>query len=163
MRHITCRIGLTCKAGNEFGSATICTDLEDYRRQDNADTKAHDEAESNKSKAQAQKELDSVLAVYNKMCMPAGVDDKTFLLTAMTKARYDGTTSFKDFEKDTTDIVRIGALDSVSIRTDVQRPVFNHNDGRLYMMSIPFDMSREGRVTSWCCLPAPVSRCGSTT
>ena len=29
MRHITCRIGLTCKAGNEFGSATICTDWED--------------------------------------------------------------------------------------------------------------------------------------
>lgn len=145
MRHITCRIGLTCKAGNEFGSATICTDLEDYRRKDNADTKAHDEAESDKSEGQAQKELDSVLAVYNKMCMPAGVDDKTFLLTAMTKARYDGTTSFKDFEKDTTGIVRIGALDSVSIRTDVQRPVFNHNDGRLYMMSIPFDMSREGK------------------
>ena len=145
MRHITCRIGLTCKAGNEFGSATICTDLEDYRRQDNADTKAHDKAESDKTKEQAQKELDSVLAVYNKMCMPAGVDDKTFLLTAMTKARYDGTTSFKDFEKDTTGIVRIGALDSVSIRTDVQRPVFNHNDGRLYLMSIPFDMSREGK------------------
>ncbi len=145
MRHITCRIGLTCKAGNEFGSATICTDLEDYRRQDNADTKAHDEAESNKSEGQAQKELDSVLAVYNKMCMPAGVDDKTFLLTAMTKARYDGTTSFKDFEKDPTGIVRIGALDSVSIRKDVQRPVFNHNDGRLYMMSVPFDMSSEGK------------------
>ena len=144
MRHITCRIGLTCKAGNEFGSATICTDLEDYRRQDNADTKAHDEAESNKSEEQAQKELDSVLVVYNKMCMPAGVDDKTFLLMAMTKARYDGTSSFKDFEKDTTGIVRIGTKDSVAIRTDVQRPAFNHNDSRLYMMSIPFDMSREG-------------------
>lgn len=144
MRHITCRIGLTCKAGNEFGSATICTDLEDYRRQDNADTKAHDEAEREKTKEQAQKELDSVLVVYNKMCMPAGVDDETFLLTAMTKARYDGTYSFKDFEKDTTGIVRIGAKDSVAIRTDVQRPAFNHNDSRLYMMSIPFDMSREG-------------------
>ena len=145
MRHITCRIGLTCKAGNEFGSATICTDLEDYRRQDNADTQAHDKAESDKSEGQAQKELDSVLAVYNKMCMPAGVDDKTFLLTAMTKARYDGTTSFKDFEKDATGIVKIGEMGADSIRTDVQRPVFNHNDGRLYMMSIPFDMSREGK------------------
>ena len=141
MRHITCRIGLTCKAGNEFGSATICTDLEDYRRQDNADTKTNDEAESEKTKEQAQKELYSVLAVYNKMCMPAGVDDETFLLTAMTKARYDGTTNFKDFEKDTTDIVKIGEKSADAIRTDVQRPVFNHNDGRLYLMSIPFDMS----------------------
>ena len=145
MRHVTCRIGLTCKAGNEFGSATICTDLEDYRRQDNADTKAHDDAETVKTDEQAQKELDSVMAVYNKMCMPAGVDDKTFLLTAMTKARYDGTTSFKDFEKDATGIVKIGEKDSAAIRADVQRPVFNSNDGRLYMMSVSFDMSSEGK------------------
>ena len=79
------------------------------------------------------------------MCMPAGVDDETFLLTAMTKARYDGTSNFKDFEKDATGIVKIGEMGADSIRTDVQRPVFNHNDGRLYMMSIPFDMSREGK------------------
>ena len=141
MRHITCRIGLTCKAGNEFGSATICTDLEDYYRKDNADTKANDEAESNKSKEQAQRELDSVMAVYNKMCMPAGVDDETFLLTAMTKERYDTTKYFNVFEKSSKGIVKIGEKDSATIRTDVQRPVFNHNDGRLYMMSIPFDMS----------------------
>ena len=141
MRHITCRIGLTCKAGNEFGSATICTDLEDYYRKDNADTKANDEAESNKSKEQAQRELDSVMAVYNKMCMPAGVDDETFLLTAMTMERYDTTKYFNVFEKSSKGIVKIGEKDSATIRTDVQRPVFNHNDGRLYMMSIPFDMS----------------------
>ena len=141
MHHITCRIGLTCKAGNEFGSATICTDLEDYYRKDNADTKANDEAESNKSKEQAQRELDSVMAVYNKMCMPAGVDDETFLLTAMTKERYDTTKYFNVFEKSSKGIVKIGEKDSATIRTDVQRPVFNHNDGRLYMMSIPFDMS----------------------
>ena len=143
MRHITCRIGLTCKAGNEFGSATICTDLEDYRRQDNTDTKAHDDAETAKTEVKAREELESVMAVYNKMCMPAGVDDETFLLTAMTQDRYNNTSSFKDFEMDTTGIRKIGALDSTTIRTTVQHPVFNANDGRLYMMSIPFDMSKQ--------------------
>jgi hypothetical protein len=143
MRHITCRIGLTCKAGNEFGSATICTDWEDYKRQDNADTKANDDKETAKTEAQAKKERDSVMAVYHKMCMPAGVDEETFLLTAMTQERYNNTTSFKDFEMDTTGIRKIGTLDSATIRTTVQHPVFNGNDGRLYMMSIPFDMSKQ--------------------
>ena len=123
MRHITCRIGLTCKAGNEFGSATICTDPNDYNTPE---------------------ELAQVMAVYNKMCMPAGVDDETFLLTAMPQALYNATdTDFKNLERYTTasGIVKIGEKDSALIRTDVQRPVFNGNDGRLYLMSIPYDMS----------------------
>ena len=123
MRHITCRIGLTCKAGNEFGSATICTDPKDYNNTE---------------------ELAQVMAVYNKMCMPAGVDDETFLLTAMPQALYNATdTDFKNLERYTKDngIVKIGDKDSSLIRTDVQRPVFNGNDGRLYLMSIPYDMS----------------------
>ena len=143
MRHITCRIGLTCKAGNEFGSAEICTDWHDYKRQDNADSQANDDAETAKTDDEAKDELAKVMAVYNKMCMPAGVDDETFLLTAMTQDRYNNTTSFKDFEMDTTGIRKISALDSATIRTTVQHPVFNANDGRLYMMSIPFDMSKQ--------------------
>lgn len=143
MRHITCRIGLTCKAGNDFGSAEICTDWEDYKRQDNANTEANDALETSKTDEEAKAELAEVMAVYNRMCMPAGVDDETFQLTAMTKSRYSATTNFADFEKDTTGIVKIGEKDSTAIRTDVQRPVFNGNDGRLYMMSIPMDMSKE--------------------
>ena len=146
MRHITCRIGLTCKSGNEFGGATICTDMEDYRRQDNADTEEHDNAESSKTDEQAQAELDKVMAVYNKMCMPAGVDDKTFMLTAMTQTLYNGAnTDFKNFEKYGVDdgIVKIGTMSADDIKTSVQHPVFNANDGRLYMMSIPIDMSKE--------------------
>ena len=144
MRHITCRIGLTCKAGNEFGSATICTDWHDYKRQDNADTNEHDALETDKSDEQAQAELAQVMAVYNKMCMPAGVDDKTFLLTTMTQALYDGeTTDFKNLERYTTanGIVKIGTKTAEEIANEIQHPVFNGNDGRLYMMSIPIDMS----------------------
>lgn len=147
MRHITCRIGLTCRAGNEFGSAEICTKWEDYKRQDNADTKANDDAETNKSDEDAKKEFESVWAVYNRMCMPAGVDDKTFLLTTMTSTLYnDSGTDFKNLEKYSTEdgIVKIGTMDSSVIRQTVQRPVFHGNDGRLYMMSIPFDMSSQG-------------------
>ena len=146
MRHITCRIGLTCKSGNEFGSATICTDWEDYKRKDNADTQAHDDAETAKTDEEAQAELAQVMAVYNKMCMPAGVDDKTFLLTAMPQTLYEDTnTDFKNFEKygEADGIVKIGTMSAEDIASYVQHPVFNHNDGRLYMMSIPIDMSQE--------------------
>ena len=146
MRHITCRIGLTCKAGNEFGSATICTDWQDYKHSDNADTQANDDAESTKTDEEAQAELAQVMSVYNKMCMPAGVDDQTFLLTAMTSQLYDGTeTDFKNLEKyGTADgIVKIATKSASDIAANVQHPVFNANDGRLYMMSIPFDMSAE--------------------
>ncbi len=143
MRHIACRIGLTNKAGNQFSSATICTDWQDYKRKDNADINANDNAETSKTDGLAQSELAQVMAAYHKMCMPAGVDDKTFLLTAMTTDRYDNTTNFEDFEKDTTGIVKIGEKKSAAIRTAVQHPVFNGNNGRLYLMSIPFDMSEE--------------------
>ena len=148
MRHITCRIGLTCKSGNEFGSATICTDIADYKRMDNADTQEHDAAEMAKTDEQAQKERDSVMAVYNKMCMPAGVDDETFLLTTMTQTLYDGKdTDFKNLEKygASDGIVKIGTMSAANITTNVQHPVFNANDGRLYMMSIPMDMSSESK------------------
>ncbi|SHK69203.1 hypothetical protein [Xylanibacter ruminicola] len=147
MRHIACRIGLTCKSGNEFGSAQICTDVADYKRKDNADTKDHDDAETAKTDEEAQAELDQVMAVYNKMCMPAGVDDKTFLLTAMTQSLYNGTdTDFKNFEKYgvSDGIVKIGTKSAEYIASYVQHPVFNGNDGRLYMMSIPMDMSSTG-------------------
>ena len=146
MRHITCRIGLTCKAGNEFSGAQICTDWQDYKRQDNADTKTHDEAESSKTDEEAKNELAQVMAVYHKMCMPAGVDDETFMLTAMTSDLYDDkTTDFKNLEiyGTTNRVVKIGEKDSAEVRMTVQHPVFNGNDGRLYMMSIPFDISRE--------------------
>ena len=146
MRHIACRIGLTCKSGNEFGSATICTDFADYKREDNADTKAHDDAETEKTDEQAQNELNQVMEVYNKMCMPAGVDDKTFLLTTMTQELYNASgTDFKNLEKYGKDdgIVTIDSMSAEDIANNIQRPVFNGNDGRLYMVSIPFDMSNE--------------------
>lgn len=143
MRHIACRIGVTAKAGNELASVSICTELNDYKRQDNADTNEHDEEETSKTDEDAQKELDAVMAAYNKMCMPAGIDDETFLLTAMTQERYNATEDFSDFEKSTDGIVKIGKMTASEIASSVQHPVFNNNDGRRYFMSIPIDMSSE--------------------
>ena len=144
MRHITTRIGLTCKSGNEFGSAQICTDWEDYKRADNADTQANDDAETGKTDEEAKAQLAQVMAVYNRMCMPAGVDDKTFQLTAMTKELF-ATADYKNMEQydQTHGIVKIDTKSAAYIAENIQRPVFNGNDGRLYMMSIPMDMSTE--------------------
>ena len=146
MRHIACRFGLVAKSGNELSSAMICTDVEDYRRQDNAAGKDDDHAEAIKSDEQVEKERDSVLAVYNKLCMPAGVDDETFLLTAMTTDLHDSTsTVFKNLEKygEANGIIKFNTKYAAYIKDHVQRPVFNSNDGRLYFMTIPIDMSRE--------------------
>ena len=147
MRHIACRIGLTSKSGNELAGAVICTDWHDYKRDDNSDTFDHDAAETAKTDEQAQEECNRVMAVYNRMCMPAGVDDRTFLLTAMTKSLYENdATDFYNLEKYgvSDGIVKIGTMSAQEIADNVQHPVFNSNDGRLYMMSIPFDMSSGG-------------------
>ena len=125
MRHITCRIALVCKGGNEFGSAQVCLEDADYDNTTDAD---------------------KVRAVYNKMCMPAGVDDATFQLTAMTKQLYGGSaTDLYDIEKYTTTdgIVKIGTQKSEYIANNVQHPMFKNNNGNQYLMSIPFDMSSD--------------------
>ncbi len=156
MHHIACRIGLTCKPGNEFAGAVICTDWHDYKRDDNDDTQAHDDLENAKTDEQAQEECNQVLAAYNRMCMPGGIDDRTFLPVAMTQALYnDDNTDFRNLEQyGTADgIVKIGTLSAAEIESQVQHPVFNSNDGRLYMMSIPYDMS-SGALGQELTLPA---------
>lgn len=147
MRHIACRVGFTSKSGNELSSASICLDWHDYMREDNADTSINDQIESGKSEDKAKEECNQVVAAYNKMCMPAGVDDETFLLTAMTTALLNGeTTDFKNLEKyaESDGIVKFNTKDADYINKSVQRPVFNSNDGRLYFVTIPIDMSTGG-------------------
>lgn len=147
MRHIACRIGITAKSGNELSGAEICLDWEDYKRMDNADTAANDATETGKTDDEAKAEVALVDAAIKKMCMPAGVDDRTFLLTAMTQTLYNGAdTDFKNLEKYGVNdgVVKIGTMSADYIANYVQHPVFDGNDGRLYMMSIPFDMSSDG-------------------
>jgi len=121
MRHIACRIALTPKSGNQFSSVEFCTNRADYDTDD--DYKA-------------------VVEAYNKMCMPAGVDDETFQLTAMTQERYQAG-NLQDIEKSSEGIVKIGAMSADSIATYVQHPMFKNNNGNQYLISIPVDMSSE--------------------
>ena len=158
LKHQGCRIGFTQKAGNELQNAEICTDWEDYKRLDNADTDEHDEAsnEHGKTDEEAKAECELVKAVYNKMCMPAGVDTENALLSTMTKALYDGTEDFKGIHTKTTadGIVTINTQSADYIASSVQRPVFGGNDGRLYMITIPYDMSTADTHGETLTLPA---------
>ena len=113
---------------------------------DNNTTSANDESasEHGKTEAQAKAEADAVIAVYNQMCMPAGVDVDNSLLNTMTKAKYeDADTDFRTIHAATDGIVKFDTKTPDEIRDEVQRPVFCLNDGRLYMVTIPYDMSSD--------------------
>lgn len=158
LKHQGCRIGFVAKAGNELQKAEICTDWQDYMWQDNSNTNSNDEStsEHGKTEAQARAEAAAVKAVYDQMCMPSGVDVETSVLTTMTKALYDATTDFTTIHAKTESdgIVKINVKTPEEIRNDVQRPVFCANDGRLYMVTIPYDMSNDAKSGEGLKLPA---------
>lgn len=120
LKHQGCRIGFIAKAGNEFGSAVICLDSEDY---------------------DVEGQADAVRAVYERMCMPSGVEMSRSLLRTLTKAKYEAQTDFSKIHEETDGMVYFGKLAPEEIASGVQRPVFCSNDGRLYMVTIPYDMS----------------------
>ena len=138
LKHQGCRIGITPKAGNELSGAQVCLDAADYAWEDNASGAAQDAADK---WADAEEKAAAVRAVYERMCMPAGVDIHHSLLKTLTKAKYEATTDFSTIHEETEGIVSFGSLTPAAIASDVQRPVFCSNDGRLYMITIPYDMS----------------------
>ena len=156
LKHQGCRIEFQAHGGNELVRAEICTEIEDYRWKDNADSLKFDNsaAEHGKSLTQATLERDSVVAVYNRMCIPAGADVENALLTTMTKTLYDTTDDFRDISNSPTGIVAFGTKTSAEIASDVQRPVFCMNDGRLDLITIPYDMSSEEHRGEMLVLPA---------
>ena len=153
LKHQGCRIGFIAKAGNELCKAEVCTEWEDYMWADNADTNANDESdqEHGKTEEQAKAEAAAVKAVYDRMCMPSGVDIGTSLLNTMTSTLYNTDVTVGSSTKtllgelhtktETDGIVKFGEKTPEQIASDVQRPVFCANDGRLYLVTIPYDMS----------------------
>jgi len=158
LKHLGCRIGFTTKAGNELRRAEICTDWKDYMWEDNADTAEHDEADTEHGKAEAvaREQAEAVKAVYDRMCMPAGVDMEHALLTSMTQALYDSQPNFAKIHEKTEDdgIVKYDTKTPDQIASEVKRPEFASNDGRLYMISVPYDMSTGGRRGEAIVLPS---------
>lgn len=145
LRHVCSRIGFTAKAGNQFAGAEICTAPADYMWNDNANSHKNDELDK-LSPEEAQQVADEVRSVYNRMCMPAGVDIEASALRAMTNTLYDNLSSSKTFniieQKTTADgIVEYGKQTPDYIAQSVKHPSFSNVDGRLYMITVPYDMS----------------------
>lgn len=147
LRHLCSRVRFTPKAGNQFYSAEICLDKKYYQWNDNADS--HDNDVSDKlSDEEAEQVVDEVKAVFNRMCMPAGVDIESGTLRTMTTTLYGNLSTNKQFnileQKTTADgIVDYGTMSASDIATNVQHPKFSNVDGYLNMITIPYDMSND--------------------
>lgn len=141
LRHLCCRLSVVPTSGNELVNVEITTDPADYKRDDNADTPEDDEADK---LADPEKAAAEVEAVYNKMCMPGGVDYNTGL-KAMSVAYRDSHANVKTIEAkaDQDQMIAFNTLNSEEIKTKVVRPVFNNNDGNRYLVAIPHDMSTD--------------------
>jgi len=149
LKHLGCRIVVTPKAGNQMNSVEVATDWQDYKYLDNNTTTEKDEADAEHGKTDdaAQNECNSVMAVYNKMCMPAGVDMEQGALMGMTQSYYNTATDFKQLEDAPDDaFYKYGTNTGAYIKESVQRPVFNTINGACYLISIPYDMSDDANT-----------------
>lgn len=173
LRHIGSRIFFYHKnMGNQLSWAEISTDPEDYKRLDNADNTSNDNADKTYPKTftykgetvtinSAEEAAAGVKAVYDRMCMPAGVNLEEGTLRGMTKAAYDATDDFThieeweyDLSKMESKFVEFGGKDSEFIANYVQRPVFTTSlNNRLHLITIPYDMSVGDRKGELLVLP----------
>lgn len=165
MRHICSRIAFSYRNnGSQFYKVEIATNLEDYKRKDNADTSANDNSntEANKTNEKAQEELDAVMDAYNRMCMPAGVDIEKSELYAMTKAFWEPLDNndadnkklrFLENEPAST-FYHFGDDTPANVEKNVQRPVFANVNTSCYLITIPYDMSNGDQQGNIITLPA---------
>ena len=127
MRHLACRIGISQKSGNELVSAEICTSASDYT--DSEGTTAAEKAAA-------------VQAVYELMCMPAGVNMTNETLYSITQEAFNSeNTDYKNIHE-SEGIVAFNTQTAEYIKNKVTHPKFTSNiDGRLYLISIPYQFS----------------------
>lgn len=147
MKHLASRIMFEPRAGNRIYKIEISTDAADYMREDNSDSRDHDTSDK-AEEAEATERAANVAAIYNKMCLPAGVDWETGHLRGMYKSYYDAAANFYDIdERNATDgivdIFEYGTLTGTQIKDNAQRPVFNRIDTRFLFMTVPYDMSND--------------------
>lgn len=147
LRHLGSRIRFSYYAGNQFAGAEICLDKADYQWNDNADSHTNDIADK-LTDDMAQAVVDSVNNVFNRLCLPAGVNIETGTLRAMTKTLYDDlaeNSKFNIIEQKTgaDGLVDYGTMSPSDIATNVVHPKFSNVDGQLYMITIPYDMSND--------------------
>ena len=142
LRHLGCRISFVPKPGNRLFKVELCTDEKDYRWDDNAgedDTNPDD-----KDKLTNATEIaEQVKAVYNKMCMPGGVDIETGSLLALSQDYKDEHPKGPDFQgakfaEIFEQMVKYPTDQDVA--TAAVRPGFALADYKMYMIAIPYDM-----------------------
>lgn len=143
LRHMGFRVGFTPYPGNQISRIELCLDKEDYMRKDNAGSSA-DDASDIMNETDAENIANEVKAVYNRMCMPGGVDIENYHLKAMTKAFFNG----GDFEHivsaaNQDKMISFGKKSAAEIDSLAQRPIFINNNGTFYSIAIPYDMSTE--------------------
>lgn len=158
LKHIGSRILFMYRnSGSRLVKVEISTDPEDYAREDNANTNTNDQANKFPKTVKVngtdvtltpQEAADAVAAVYDRMCMPAGVNLDNGTLKGMTKAAYETTTDFSHLEEweytaeGRNKLVSYRTKTPEEIKSDIQRPVFTGAlDSRCYLITIPYDMS----------------------
>lgn len=158
LKHLGSRIGFSPISGNQLHMVEICTDWQDYKWKDNSDEHSEDTStsESKKPDEQAKAECAEVLAAYNRMCMPAGVeeDDKGhFVLKSFLKDQYK-VENLNHLEDKTGIFYSYGENTNSYIKTNVKRPMFGNVNGSSYLITIPYDMSNESTQGDVITLPA---------
>ncbi|MGN1246221.1 MAG: hypothetical protein ACI4UN_06275 [Muribaculaceae bacterium] len=143
LRHMGFRVGFTPYPGNRISRIELCLDAADYMRNDNAGSSQADE-DDKLSPEEAAEVAAEVKAVYNRMCMPGGVDIEKYRLKAMTKAFFTNASS--DFqhivsEANQAQMISFGDKTAAEIESLAQRPTFINNNGTFYSIAIPYDMS----------------------
>lgn len=142
LRHLGCRISFVPKPGNRLFKVELCTDEKDYRWDDNAgedDTNPDD-----KDKLTNATEIaEQVSEVYNKMCMPGGVNVETGSLLALSQDYKDAHPKGPDFQgakfaEIFEQMVKYPTDQDVA--TAAVRPDFALADNKMYMITIPYDM-----------------------
>ena len=144
LRHLGCRISFVPKPGNRLFKVELCTDEKDYTWDDNAGEDASNPDEADKL-TNATEIAEQVKAVYNKMCMPGGVDMKTGSLLALSQAYKDAHPKGPDFTGTGNSYATIfEQMVSYPAKEDVTattvRPDFALADNKMYMITIPYDM-----------------------
>lgn len=133
MRHLACRLGFSPRENNQFAKIEITYDPADYRRDDNADTNEHDAADKiiteNGTTITAEQAAANVKVAYESMCWPGGVNMDDLSLMACAPGADQGN-------------IMHGTKTPEEIATQTRRPEFKSSvDSRLYMVTIPYDMS----------------------
>lgn len=144
LRHLGCRISFVPKPGNRLFKVQLCIDEKDYTWDDNAGEDAATNPDDADKLTNAAEIAKQVSEVYNKMCMPGGVDKKTGNLLAMSQAYktahpngpdFQGAKFSEIFKKE---MVKYPA--DADFATKTVRPDFALADNKMYMITIPYDM-----------------------